>query len=84
VRSSHDIVNWKLLQANYLVELAFQNLWSNQDLDEVVRLLSAANNHLLGIGDSEIIRLKEVLEYDINYLKSVLSVSSGKATLWIE
>ncbi|PVZ70333.1 uroporphyrinogen-III C-methyltransferase [Pelagibaculum spongiae] len=66
--------SWALSEAEYLVRLANRHLALDQDLRTALALLQAADQSLAKLDDPRLIRLRSLLNQDINQLKSIRPV----------
>ena len=66
---------WRVLEAQYLVKLANEQLQFTQDVSVAEKLLEAANDDIKNLPDPNLQNVRKVLAVDISHLQSVQQIN---------
>ncbi|CAG9298481.1 uroporphyrinogen-III C-methyltransferase [Celerinatantimonas diazotrophica] len=70
----HDLNQWRLYEAQYLVHLAARKAWLEGDITSAIALLKSADKGIAQLHDPKYIPLRRALADDINQLDSLPKV----------
>lgn len=69
--NSPQNMQWKIMEANYLVQLANRKLQLEEDVPSALMLLDAADSALVESGSSVVLRARQALANDISLLRDL-------------
>lgn len=70
----HDLNQWRLYEAQYLIHLAARKAWLESDMQSAISLLQSADRSVVGLKDPSLIPLRRAISDDINQLDALPQV----------
>ncbi|MFM2480724.1 uroporphyrinogen-III C-methyltransferase [Celerinatantimonas sp. YJH-8] len=70
----HDLNQWRLYEAQYLIHIAARKAWLENDINSAKSLLHSADQSISGLKDPSYIPLRRTISDDINHLDALPEV----------